>query len=140
MKAASLLVVLTCLSAASIAAGLQAHGLGGQVVDESGDPIVGVSVSLQLDGVPLSTSPGPGGYFHVVDLSTGFFRVEFSLPGYETVHENFQLGAGRKEQFETILLHLRDAPPRNGDGDYVVDLDQFPGNFPQEALNEYEKG
>ena len=140
MKAVSSLGVLTCLSAASFAAGLQVHAFGGQVVDGSGDPIVGVSVSLQLDGVPLSTSTAPGGYFHVGDLSMGFFRVEFSLPGYETVHESFRLGAGRNEQFSRVVLHRRDAPPRNGDGDYVVDLGQFPGNFPQEALIEYEKG
>ena len=140
MKAASLLVAVVCLCGTPIAAGVQSHRVGGQVVDMSGDPLVGVNVSLQLDGVPLSTSTNQGGYFQVGDLPAGVFLVEFSLNGYETVHEWFQLGAGRLEQFTSIVLNPRYARSQTVDGDHVVDVGQFPGNFSQEALDEYEKG
>jgi hypothetical protein len=107
MKVASLLVAAMCLSGTVMAVGFQSHRLSRQVVDASGDPLVGVIVSLQLDGQPFSTSSDRGGHFQVGDLPMGFFRVGFSLVGYETNYQSFQLGAGRREQFTSIVLNRR---------------------------------
>jgi protocatechuate 3,4-dioxygenase beta subunit len=78
------LTALTIILVAASAKPARAEGLAsllGKVTDQDGQPLAGVTVSL--DGVFTQTDPT--GYYDLTGLVPGTYVVDFNDPGYQPV-------------------------------------------------------
>jgi|GEM_PF-2505743 protocatechuate 3,4-dioxygenase beta subunit len=69
----------------------------GQVLDEEGQPLAGVRVSMiQAPGQLLDATTAPDGTYQFAGLAPGTYSLRFSLPGYEpAMAENLIVSAGQ---------------------------------------------
>lgn len=85
------LAALAVLVVAPVATAQSTQGaIEGRVVDGSGEPLPGVSVTVSspaLIGGPRTVVTGPGGAYRVVSLPPGVYEVEFQLQSYQTVDQ-----------------------------------------------------
>lgn len=85
------LAALAVLVVAPVATAQSTQGaIEGRVVDSSGEPLPGVSVTVSspaLIGGPRTVVTGPGGDYRVVSLPPGVYEVEFQLQSYQTVDQ-----------------------------------------------------
>jgi hypothetical protein len=77
-----LLVLFWCLIA-TVEAKAQAGEIFGQVLDEHGDPMVNVQVSVTREGkLAGAVITDFDGMFHMKPLNAGFYNASFVFPGY----------------------------------------------------------
>jgi hypothetical protein len=106
--ASSLLMVFVFLAAASIAtAGQDAAGIVGQVTDESGAVLPGVSVTAKSPSlqVPEVTTVTDGhGEYRLTPLPIGTFEVAYELSGFQLMRrEGLRLTSGFIAKVDVIL-------------------------------------
>ena len=73
--------------------------VAGYVVNENGDPMVGVNVILK--GTEFGTATDNNGYFTISRVPAGNYTLEASFIGYETYSKAILVTPG-----ETIVLHI----------------------------------
>ncbi len=99
---------LGCLLAARAIAqsGEPTGGIHGQVVDEQGAVLPGVSVTVKGPGADLVASTNERGEFHVIRLSPGSYTIVLAREGFATLHrENVTVAVGRNTEL-TIPMKL----------------------------------
>ena len=82
-------VAILCLLALPFAASAQqGSGIAGEVTDDTGGVLPGVTVEVSspamIEGTRVAFSDGEGRY-NVVDLPPGTYSVTFTLPGFSTI-------------------------------------------------------
>ncbi len=92
------LAVLACLLAAPAAALAQTGSIAGEVTDETGGVLPGVTVEATspalIEGVRTTVTDGAGLY-EIAALRPGTYTVTFTLPGFNTfVREGIELTSG----------------------------------------------
>ena len=92
------LAVLVCLLAAPVAALAQTGSIAGEVTDETGGVLPGVTVEATspalIEGVRATVTDGAGLY-EIEALRPGTYTVTFTLPGFNTfVREGIELTSG----------------------------------------------
>ena len=79
-------VVLSAATAGASPDPATGGGVSGTVVDDSGVPVPGVTVTVQLKGAeaaPRATYTGADGQFVVRNLAPGSYTIQANLPGFE---------------------------------------------------------
>ena len=93
-----LLALVCALLVAPAAWAQQAGGIAGQVTDETGGALPGVTVEIaspaMIGGSQVLITDGEGRY-NAIDLPIGIYAATFTLPGFSTVlRDELEIGAG----------------------------------------------
>jgi Ca-activated chloride channel family protein len=91
---ASVVVVLVCFVSLLVAAQVALGALRGTVIDSSGQPIPGATVTI-TGPEKRSTVTNSRGEFSFVKLRSGDYEVETSLTGFATARTKASVGPGR---------------------------------------------
>ena len=83
--------------------GLQTGNLYGTVVDNQGQALPGVTVTLTGQGAPQVQVTNAQGQFRFLMLSPGSYQVEAQLEGFTTVEKPVQINVGRNTEIEITL-------------------------------------
>jgi len=100
--------VLGCLVAAPMIAqlGQSTGGIHGQVVDEQGGVLPGVSVTIRGPGAAQAMITDARGEFHLIHLSPGSYTLLLAREGFTTIdRENVTVALGRDTEL-TIPMKL----------------------------------
>jgi hypothetical protein len=105
---ALVLLVLSLVLDVNLAAAQQgAAGIAGQVADENGGVLPGVTVTARSPAlqVPSVTSvTDERGEYRLIPLPIGTYAVEYSLPGFQTVREEgLRLEIGLQAKLDKVL-------------------------------------
>ncbi len=122
------LIVLLCsisvgfaMGGGSGASGSKSHrGFEGKVVDAAGNNLKGVEITLvevedmTVQGVkddsgsdskkPLSRMTGSNGKYRFIAVRPGFYRVTFSMNGYQTLEKLMEFKRGSKDAVLNVKL------------------------------------
>src|SRR5687768_9453786 len=94
----TIFLIVFGLSSAAAAQTIRTGSVAGNIVDESGAVLPGVTVNVSgpnLQVPVVSAVSGERGEYQVLDLPPGTFRVSYELPGFATmVREGIVLNAG----------------------------------------------
>ena len=140
MMSALLYLVLAC-TAASAEGGRQTRTLTGQVVDVSGDPVPHIEIRLEGFGSARKTETNIFGQFQFFDVTRQGSWLVIEAVGYQAVREPITT-VGFSSPTQIVLPRLWHASRfnRSAAAHPVIDVTQMLGNFPGEAVEEYEKG
>ena len=96
MKQLSMLVLCLVIFSSFTVAQEQYGNIRGVVVDENGEPLPGVTVTLESDLYnPRNLVTSDGGIFRFLNVSVGPCRVKCELPGFKTyIQENIEMTVG----------------------------------------------
>jgi Ca-activated chloride channel family protein len=101
---ASVVVVLVCLVSAFLAAQVDLGALRGTVVDSTGLPIPGATVTITGPEKRSTVTDGRG-EFSFVKLRSGDYEIETSLTGFMTARTKASVAPGRIERV-TVTLNV----------------------------------
>jgi Ca-activated chloride channel family protein len=101
---ASVVVVLVCLVSAFLAAQVDLGALRGTVVDSTGLPIPGATVTITGPEKRSTVTDGRG-EFSFVKLRSGDYEIETSLTGFATARTKASVGPGRIQRV-TIAMTI----------------------------------
>ena len=99
-----LAVVVPLLVASAAQAQLQVGNLSGRVVDEQGDALPGVTVTLSGVGAPQVQVTDAKGRFRFLRLGPGSHVLKAELEGFSTVeYPNIVINVGRNTTIEVTM-------------------------------------
>jgi hypothetical protein len=76
----------------------------GLAVDETGQPLPGVTVGLHAEGAASrSLTTDAEGRFDAVDIPAGAYQLDFRLPGFATTVRPVTVAAGASEEVKAVL-------------------------------------
>lgn len=87
-------------------ASAQMGGVQGKVVDENGNPLEGVEITLELKGGGriIEVTTNAKGDFAKGGIRPGTYTITYSLDGYEEARGEIQITMGRPEYMGTLTL------------------------------------
>jgi Carboxypeptidase regulatory-like domain len=101
-----LAVVVPLLVAGAAHAQLQVGNLNGRVVDEQGDALPGVTVTLSGVGAPQVQVTSAKGRFRFLNLGPGSYALKAELEGFATVDlPNVGINIGRNTAIK-VTMHM----------------------------------
>ncbi len=85
----------------------QLGGLRGRVVDEEGNPLEGVEISIELvgGGRSLSAKSKSKGDYMRAGVKPGTYEITYKLEGFETGRANVKVGSGRPMEMGKTTLN-----------------------------------
>jgi hypothetical protein len=116
----ALLLVLLALLALQVAAAQRGATLRGQVTDQLGDAVAGVSVTLvHKDGKEQSTETDERGTYRFTNLAPGVYSLRAARPGFANYdRSDLNLTEGRAETLDfklTVTIENQKVTVTNGD-------------------------
>ncbi len=98
------ILLLTFLVAGE--AGAQMGAVRGQIVDENGNPLEGVGITLQPDGGgrTFTTETNAKGEFVKGGLRAGQYVIQYDLEGYEQVKGRITISSGKPEYLDKVTM------------------------------------
>jgi hypothetical protein len=81
--------------------------LEGRIIDSTGSPLLGINISLQSTSLQgfQGTATNDEGYFRILSLSTGLYKVKISGVGYRTLNiDNVRIQIGKTTNMGEIIL------------------------------------
>ena len=103
-RRAFLLITVMLLLATGVQAQLQTGNLYGEVTDNQGQPLPGVTVTLSGIGAPQIQVTNAEGQFRFLGLSPGNYQLVAELEGFSTVeYPNISIRVGRNTTVEITL-------------------------------------
>lgn len=98
-------IFLTCLLIMTIVVPVISGTTGklaGRITDENNQPLAGVNIFLK--GTTLGTASDQDGYYFIINIPPGKYKVEFSFIGYKTrIVQNVQIASDKTTQLDAKL-------------------------------------
>jgi hypothetical protein len=101
--AATVFVMLGSMMLPPASAQRSAAKITGRVVDESGAPFPGVTITTTAGGQQKTIGSGADGAFALVDLEAGTYTVTAALPGFRTERRRIEVSPGETSVVEFAL-------------------------------------
>ena len=101
---ASILLLMLLVATDAFA---QMGGIRGRVVDEEGNPLEGVEISIQLvgGGRAFQAKTKSKGDYMRAGIKPGTYEITYRLEGFETGRANVKIGSGRPVEMDNTTLN-----------------------------------
>ena len=109
-------LLMVCLVAASVLQGQTAGHIRGTVVDDNGNPLVGVQVEAKHASQVRTTKTGKDGQFRFPMIPPGPYKVRFTLPEYSEVEKNANVRLDGTATVDAKLFRLTKDSEGNSSG------------------------
>jgi hypothetical protein len=139
-----LTMILFCTATAFAQTAYNTGSIYGKTLDDKGDALPGVTVTLESPGMaPRTATTGPGGSYRFTVLESGNYSLSFSLQGFTEVRqEDIKLAAGQTVNLEVKLKQTTEEVVVVSGAEPVVDTKKTgtSSNYTQEYLKNIPSG